>query len=57
MVSYYVHFEFIVVDRIYKIEQDLHVNSEKSCKSCLRLLFRKVLAGLALFQSLEPGDD
>src|SRR6185436_12984474 len=27
-----------VVDRIYKIFQDLHVYPEKSCKSCLQLL-------------------
>ena len=28
----------VVVDRIYKIRQDLHVNHEKSCKSCLQLM-------------------
>src|SRR5215216_4185458 len=25
-----------VLDRIYKIRQDVHVNLEKSCKSCLK---------------------
>jgi hypothetical protein len=27
----------VFVDRIYKIVQDLHVNPEQSCKSCLKL--------------------
>jgi hypothetical protein len=31
----------VKLDRIYKIFQDLHVNPERSCKSCLSVILVK----------------
>ena len=43
-----------VAHRIYKIRQDLHVNPEKSCKSCLVLTVSNNDPGL-LRQRLLPA--
>jgi hypothetical protein len=39
------------IDRIYKMSQDLHVNSETSCKSCLN--FASQSDAIEVFQVLE----